>query len=141
MMCRPWVVGVEVPGEGIGEGRHGRVAGVVPLEWWGASGRRRAVRTFIKAIMAQLRPPVLLVLPCSHGHAASKVPWPSVLWAAAGWWLMWRRASRKGRPLGRWGPLYGGSRREPGRHENRVSQRERERERERECRCVVATMY
>ena len=31
MMRRPWVVGVEVPGEGIGEGRHGRAAGVVPL--------------------------------------------------------------------------------------------------------------
>ena len=92
-MRRPWVVGVEVPGEGIGEGRHGRAAGVVPLEWWGASGRRRAVRTVIKAMMAQLRPPVLLVLPCSHGHAASRVPWPSVLWAATGWWLMWRRAS------------------------------------------------
>ena len=59
MMRRPWVVGVEVPGEGIGEGRHGRAAGVVPLEWWGASGRRRAVRTVIKALMAQLRPPVL----------------------------------------------------------------------------------
>ena len=31
MMRRPWVVVVEVPGEGIGEGRHGRAAGVVPL--------------------------------------------------------------------------------------------------------------
>ena len=67
-MRRPWVVGVEVPGEGIGEERHGRAAGVVPLEWWGAPGRRHAVRTVIKAMMAQLRPPVLLVLPCSHGH-------------------------------------------------------------------------
>ena len=38
MMRRPWVVGVEVPGEGIGEGRHGRTAGVVPLEWWGGGG-------------------------------------------------------------------------------------------------------
>ena len=38
MMRRPWVVGVEVPGEGIGEGRHGRAAGVVPLEWWGPLG-------------------------------------------------------------------------------------------------------
>ena len=103
MMRRPWVVGVELPGEGIGEGRHGRAAGVVPPEWWGASGRRRAVRTVIKAMMAQLRPPVLLVLPGSHGHAASRVPWPSVLWAATGWWLMWRGASSKGRPLGRWG--------------------------------------
>ena len=27
MMRRPWVVGVEVPGGGIGEGRHGRAAG------------------------------------------------------------------------------------------------------------------
>ena len=62
MMRRPWVVGVEVPGEGIGEGRHGRAAGVVPPEWWGAPGRRHAVRTVIKAMMAQLRPPVLLVL-------------------------------------------------------------------------------
>ena len=40
MMRRPWVVGVEVPGggvgEGVGEGGHGRAAGVVSLEWWGA---------------------------------------------------------------------------------------------------------
>ena len=70
MMRRPWVVGVEVPGEGIGEGRHGRAAGVVSLEWWGAPGRRHAVRTVIKAMMAQLRPPVLLVLPGSHGQGA-----------------------------------------------------------------------
>ena len=28
MMRRPWVVGVEVPGQGIGEGRYGRAAGV-----------------------------------------------------------------------------------------------------------------
>ena len=103
MMRRPWVVGVEVPGEGIGEGRHGRAAGVVPLEWWGAAGWRHAVRTVMKAMMAQLRSPVLLVLPGSHGHAASSVPWPSVLWAATEWWLMWPRASSKGRPLGRWG--------------------------------------
>ena len=74
MMRRLWVVGVEVPGEGIREGRHGRAGGVVPLEWWGAPGRRHAVRTVIKAMMAQLRPPVLLVLPGSHGHAASGVP-------------------------------------------------------------------
>ena len=40
MMRRPWVVGAEVPGEGIGEGRPGRAAGVLPLEWWGAPGRR-----------------------------------------------------------------------------------------------------
>ena len=40
------------------------------------------MRTVIKAMMAQLRPPVLLVLPCLHGHAASRAPWPSVLWAA-----------------------------------------------------------
>ena len=52
------------------------------------SGRRHAVRTVIKAMMAQLRPPVLLVLPGSHGHATNRVPWPSVLWAATGWWLM-----------------------------------------------------
>ena len=103
MMRRSGVVGVEVPGKEIGEGRHGRAAGVVPLEWWGAPGRRRTVRTVIKAMMAQLRPPVLLVLPGSHGHAANRVPWPSVLWAATGWWLMWRRDSSKGRPLGRWG--------------------------------------
>ena len=38
MMLRPWVVGVEVPGEGIGEGRQGRAAGVVPLEWLGGGG-------------------------------------------------------------------------------------------------------
>ena len=38
MMRRPWVVGVEVPGEGIGEGRHGRASGVMPLEWWGPLG-------------------------------------------------------------------------------------------------------
>ena len=94
MMRRPWVVGVEVPGEGIGEGRHGRAAGVVPLEWWGAPGRRHAVMIVIKAMMAQLRPPVLV---------ASRVPRPSVLWAATGWWLMWRQASSKRRPLGRWG--------------------------------------
>ena len=31
MMRRPWVVGVEVPGEG----KHGQAAGVVPLEWLG----------------------------------------------------------------------------------------------------------
>ena len=99
MMRRPWVIGVEVPGEG----RQGRAARVVPLEWWGAPGRRHAARTVIKAMMAQLRPPVLLVLPGSHGHAASRVPWPSVLLAATGWWIMWRRASSKGRPL------YGGS--------------------------------
>ena len=116
MMRRPSVVGVEVPGEG----RHGRAAGVVPPEWWGASGRRRAVRTVIKPMMAQLRPPVLLVLPGSHGHAASRVPWPLVLWAATMWWLVWRRTSSKGRPLdmcvcggGGGGALYGGSRREP----------------------------
>ena len=95
-MRRPWVVGPEVPGEGIGEGRHGRAAGVVPLEWWGAPGRRHAVRTVIKAMM---RPPVLLVLPGSHGQTASRVPWPSDLWAAIGWWLMWRLASSKWRPL------------------------------------------
>ena len=70
MMRRPWVVGVEVTGEG----RHGRTAAVVPVEWWGVPGRRHAVRTVIKAMMAQLRPPVLLVLACSHGHAASRVP-------------------------------------------------------------------
>ena len=125
MMRRPWVVGVEVPGEGIGEGRHGRAAGVVPLEWWGAPGRRHAVRTAIKAMMAQLRPPVLLVLPGSHGQAASRVPWPSVLWAATGWWLMWRRASSKGRPLARWGGGGGGVHcrvaRGMNRHENRGS--------------------
>ena len=103
MMRRPWVVGVEVPGEGIGDGKHGRAAEVVPLEWWGAPGRRHAVSTVIKAMMAHLRSPVLLVLPGSHGHAASRMPWPSVLWAATGWWLMWRRASSKGRPLGRGG--------------------------------------
>ncbi len=123
MMRRPWVVGVEVPGEGIGEGRHGRAAGVVPLEWWGAPGRRHAVRTVIKAMMAQLRPPVLLVLPGSHGHAASRVPWPSVLWAATGWWLMWRRASSKGRPLGRWGAtVWWLEALGVNRHENRGSQ-------------------
>ena len=72
---------------------------MVPLEWWGAPGRRHAVRTVIKAMVAQLRPPVLLVLAGSQGHAASRVPWPSVLWAATGWWLMWRRAFSKGRPL------------------------------------------
>ena len=38
MMRRPWVVGVEVPGEGIGEGRHGPAAAVVPLEWRGPLG-------------------------------------------------------------------------------------------------------
>ena len=58
MMRRPWVVGVEVPREGLGEVRHGRAARVVPLEWWGGrgagGGRRHAVRTVIKAIMAQL---------------------------------------------------------------------------------------
>ena len=115
-MRRPWVVGVEVPGEGIGEGRHGRAAGVVPLEWWGAPGRRRAVRTVMKAMMAQLLPPVLLVPPCLHGQAAYRVPWPSVLWAATGWWLMWRRASSKGRPLGRWGATRNRYRPAPRRH-------------------------
>ena len=65
MMRRPWVVGVEVPGERIGEGRRGRAAGVVPLEWWGAPGRRHAIRTVIKAMVAQLRPP------------AHKPVWPS----------------------------------------------------------------
>ena len=74
MMRRPWAVGVEVPGEVIGEGRYGRAAGVVPLEWWGAPGRRHAVRTDIKTMMAQLQPPVLLVLPGSHGQATSRVP-------------------------------------------------------------------
>ena len=91
MMRRPWVVGDEVPGEG----RHGRAAGVVPLEWWGAPGRRHAVWTVLNAMMAQLRHPVLLVLPGSHGHTASRVPWPSVSskgrpqgrWAATVWWL------------------------------------------------------
>ena len=48
MMRRSGVVGVEVPGKEIGEGRHGRAAGVVPLEWWGAPGRRRTVRTVHK---------------------------------------------------------------------------------------------
>ena len=94
-MRRPWVVGVEVPGEGIGEGRHGWAAKVVPLEWWGSPGRRHAVRTVIKAMMAQLRPPVLLVLHGSHGNTASRVPWPSVLWAATGWWLTWRERERE----------------------------------------------
>ena len=90
----------------------------------GAPGRRHAVRTVIKAMMAQLRPPVLLVLPGSHGHAASRVPWPSVLWAATGWWLMWRRASSKGRPLGKWGGGGGHCRvvRGVNRHDNRGSQ-------------------
>jgi len=32
MMRRPWVVGVELPGEGIGEERHGQAAEVVPVE-------------------------------------------------------------------------------------------------------------
>ena len=46
-----------------------------PPEWchWnggGSYGRRHAVRTVIKAMKAQLRPPVLPVLPGSHGHAA-----------------------------------------------------------------------
>ena len=103
MMRRSWVVGVEVPGEGIREGRHGQAAGVVPLEWWGDPGRRHAVRTAIKAMTAQLLPPILLVLPGSHGQAASIVSWPSVLWAVTGWWLMWRRASSKRRPLDMWG--------------------------------------
>ena len=84
-----------------------------PPKWYhwnggGAPGRRHAVIIVIKAMMAQLRPQVLLALPGSHGHAASRVPWPSVLWAATGWWLMWRG--------GHWadgGPLYDGSRREP----------------------------
>ena len=43
MMRRPWVVGAEVPGEGIGEGRHGRAAWVVPLEWWWWVGERGVV--------------------------------------------------------------------------------------------------
>ena len=51
----------------------------------GDPGRRHAVRTAIKAMTAQLRPPVLLVLPGSHGHAASRVSWPSVLWACSHW--------------------------------------------------------
>ena len=38
--------------------------------------------------IVQLQPPVLLVLPGSHGQAASKVPRPLVLWAASGWCLM-----------------------------------------------------
>ena len=33
MMRRPWVVGVEVPGEGIGEGRHGGATGMVGGPW------------------------------------------------------------------------------------------------------------
>ena len=35
---RPWVVGVEVPGDGIGEGWLGRAAGFVPLERCGEGG-------------------------------------------------------------------------------------------------------
>ena len=81
------------------------------------------MRTVIKAMMAQLRPPVLLLLPGSHGHAASRVPWPSVLWAATGWWLMWRRASSKGRPQGRWGAtVWWLEALGVNRHENRGSQ-------------------
>ena len=70
MMRSPWVVGVEVPGEGKGEGRHGRADGAVPLEWWGAPGRRHAVRTVIKAMMAQLQHPVGMDMPpaACRGH-------------------------------------------------------------------------
>ena len=57
--------------------------------------------------------PVLLVLPGSHGHVASRVPWPSVLWAATG-------GGSRGGGSPAWGghwtggaPVYGGSRREP----------------------------
>ena len=78
------------------------------------------MRTAIRAMMAQLRPLVVLVLPGSHGQAASRVQWSLDLWAATGWLLMWRRASSKGRPLDRCvcgvgggGALYGGSWREP----------------------------
>ena len=98
MGCRGW------SGRGRDRGREawaGRRSGATGMD--GAPGRRHAVRTVIKPMMAQLRPPVLLVLPGSHGHVASRVPRPSVLWAATGWWLMWQRASSKGRPLGRWG--------------------------------------
>ena len=47
-MRRPWAVGVEVPGEG----RDGRVAGVVPLEWWGRldMGRPPGCRRWIAAV-------------------------------------------------------------------------------------------
>ena len=44
----------------------------VPLEWWGDPGRRHAVRTAVKAMMAQLQASVLLVLPDSHGQATSR---------------------------------------------------------------------
>ena len=76
MMRRPWVVGVEVPWEGNGEGRHGRADGVVPLEWWGAPGRRHAVRTVIKAVMAQLQPPVGMDMPLAgcRGHRSCGQP-------------------------------------------------------------------
>ena len=108
MLRRPWIVGVEVPGEWIGEGRHGRAAGVVPLEWWGASGRRHAVRTVIKAMMSLLRSPVLLVLPGSHGcrghrscgHPLGGGPCGGGPPARGGHWAGG-------------GPLYGGSKREP----------------------------
>ena len=78
-MRRPWA---EVPDEGIGEGRHGQAAEVVPLEWWGAPGRRHAVRTVIKAMMALCDPrfcwfsPVRMDMPLAgcRGHRSCGQP-------------------------------------------------------------------
>ena len=67
MVRRPWVVVAEVPGEGIGEGRHGRLGGATRMV-----GGPWAVRTAIKAMMAQLQASVLLVLPDSHGQATNR---------------------------------------------------------------------
>ena len=82
MMRRPWVVGVEVPGKGIEEGRQGRAAGVGQLEWWGAPERRHAMRTVIKAMMAHCDPrfcwfsPVRMDMPLAEcrGHRSCGHP-------------------------------------------------------------------
>ena len=59
------------------------------------------MRTAVKAMMVQLKLPVLLVLLGSHGQVASWMPWPLVLWAGGD---NWTGGGGGGRP-GQVGPL------------------------------------
>ena len=61
-----------MPGEGIGEGKYERAAGVVPLERLGAPGKRHAARIVTESTLVQQQHPVLLVLLGSPGQAVSR---------------------------------------------------------------------
>ena len=54
MMRRPWVVGVEVAGEGRGREGMGGAVLEMPLEWEGTPGWRHAVMTVIEGMIVQL---------------------------------------------------------------------------------------